>query len=253
MHVGGLIVRHSIGTEERAAAIAARAARVLKHLASAFNDAPQVEVFVVGPEDWVTVGEGVPYGMPLAVPGKVVAPVGAAGWLVEHFRSVDGISEALTDPAEMTAFVDCVVAHELTHLTETFDTDTWASSLGPMWVSELYANLGMWGYFAEEEPAELRRIVQLAEATRAAGVDRWPVRELERMPESLQHGPGHYVWFQMLLILLARHIWETTGPTALATYRATLDGKSLSPAETVAALDEIAPGLAERLHRWPSV
>lgn len=253
LRVDGLTVRYSPGAGDRAAAIAARAARVLKRLDALLGNSPAVEVFVVGPEDWVAVGEGVPYGMPLAVPGKVVAPVDAAGWVVEHFRKIDGIPEALTDPVELTAFVDCVVAHELTHLTETFDTQTWASSLGPMWVSELYANLGMWGYLAEEEPAELDRIAQLAEASRAAGADGWPVRDLERMPESLHYGPGHYVWFQMLLILLARHIWETAGAAALAAYRTHFDGKSRSPAETVAALDEIAPGLAERIHRWPAV
>jgi hypothetical protein len=161
--------------------------------------------------------------------------------------------DALADPVEMTAFVDCVVAHELTHLTEAFDPTTWASSLGPMWVSELYANLGMWAYFAQEEPAELHRIAQLADASRAAGAHGWPVRDLDRMPESLQHSAGHYVWFQMLLILLARQIWETTGPPALAAYRSALHGKSLSPTETVAALDEISPGLAQRLHRWPAI
>jgi hypothetical protein len=253
LRADGLVIHHSAGADERARTIGSRAARVRRRLHSLLGAAPQFEVFVVGPQDWPAVGEGAPYGMPVAIPGKVVVPVSPAEWLVEHFREVDGLPEALTGHVEMTAFVDSVVAHEVTHLTEVDDERTWASSLGPMWVSELYANVGMWVYFAEDEPADLDRIARLAEASRAAGADRWPVHELDRMPESFEHGPGHYVWFQMLLILLARQIWETAGSSALAAYRAALDGKGLSTVETVAALDRIAPGLAERLERWPAI
>jgi hypothetical protein len=253
LQMDGLVVHHSAGAEHRAKTIGSRAARVVGYLGSAVGQVPEVEVFVVGADDWAAVGEGVPYGMPFAVPGKVVAPLSAADWLVEYFTGLNGLPETVTDPVEITAFADCVVAHELTHLTEEYDEQTWASSLGPMWVSELYANLGMWAYLAEAEPAELERVTQLAEASQAAGAERWPVHDLARMPESLGHGPGHYVWFQMLLILLARHIWETAGPSALARYHEAFHNHGLSSAETVAALDRIAPGLAELLERWPAI
>ena len=251
----------SPGTEPRSTDVAARADRAYRWLCEQTGRSPQFTLFVVGRNDWDTVAEVPLYGMPQALPGKVVTSPDPADWWVDYVDALrphlpadelDRLDTVFGDPHDFTTLADLVVTHEITHLFHEIDPVTWASEFPEDWVMELFANLGMWGYLAEVEPDDLILLSTMVSAARAVGPHPWPMRELGLMGQSMQASTSNYVWYEFMLIGLAQSIWETGGAETLPVFQRTLGDPTLDRATVVDRLRQLDPAVADAVRDWPS-
>lgn len=252
----------SPGARSRADAVAERCRRALEWLAGVFGERPPLTLIVAGRADWDQVALIPLYGMPHAIGGLLVTGVEPAGFWADYTEALlpdlpTAERQRLTavygePPALGERFADLVVAHELGHLFHDYDEQTGLTDFPRLWVAELFANVGMHGYIAELEPQELPALETVCQLTWQAPVARWPVRELNRMEQSLATGPLNYVWFQLRLLVIAKTIWQADGATALRAFRNNLRQATLTDDQIIDTIDGIAPLAAQALHDWPA-
>lgn len=144
-----------------------------------------------------------------------------------------------------------MIAHELTHLYHEFDEGTGETDFPRLWLAELFANIGFYGYIAENEPKELQVLEAICELSALAGSEIWPVGALDRMGEGLAAGPHNYIWFEFLLILIAKQIWDHSGADGFITFRDQLRAPTLTDDEILDHLNEITPAAADTVRTWP--
>jgi hypothetical protein len=196
-----------------AGAVADRADRVMTWLETRLGPGPRPPLYVVGPDDWAGVALIPIYGMPHAFPDRVVVGASPAEFWNDYLATVR---------ASDAGFVDLLVAHELTHLFHDYDTTTGQTDFPHLWLAELFANIGYYGYTAEIEPQILPALDAVADASFAMDHQRWPVTRLNDMESSLADGPLNYCWLQFLLIRIARSLWRADPAAALSKFRRTL-------------------------------
>ncbi len=250
------------GHEAEGRAVAERTDRVLHWLDAIFGTRPSTTLYVAGPADWDRVAAIPLYGMPHAVTDRVVtSPTPAPFWR----DYIDTIEPSLTDadrtrlravygdPPDLGGrFADLVIAHELTHLFHEFDEATGDTDFPRLWLAELFANIGLYGYVAEIEPDQLPVLETICELSAAAGSQLWPVRALNRMGDGLADGPLNYIWFEFLLILIAKRIWHAGGADAVTAFRDTLRDPAVSDDQILERLADIDPDIAVAAQQWPS-
>jgi hypothetical protein len=251
----------SDGDRARGREVAGRTGRVLQWLRAIFGTDQSTTLYVVGPRDWALVAAIPLYGMPHAVPDRVVTSSTPAPFWREYTDRIGpalpaaGMSRLRTvygDPPDLgDRFADLVIAHELTHLYHEFDEGSGETDFPRLWLAELFANIGLYGYVAENEPDQLPVLETICELSALAGPELWEVRELDRMEEGLATGPQNYIWFEFLLILIAKHIWHHGGPDGFVTFREHLRAPTLTDDEILHRLGALAPEAAVAVKRWP--
>ena len=252
----------SVGHDAEGRAIARRTGRVLDWLATLFRTRPSTTLYVAGPADWDRVAAIPLYGMPHAVADRVVTSTTPAPFwrdytdrIEPHLTEADRtrLRAVYGDPPDLGGrFADLVIAHELTHLFHDFDEATGETDFPRLWLAELFANIGLYGYVAEREPDQLAVLETICELSVAAGPELWPVRALNRMGDGLTEGPLNYIWFEFLLILVARRIWQAGAADAFTAFRDTLRDRTLSDERILARLANIHPDVAAAAQRWPA-
>ena len=156
------------------------------------------------------------------------------------------------DPPDLgSRFADLVIAHELTHLFHEFDEASGDTDFPRLWLAELFANIGFYGYVAEIEPDQLPVLEAICELSAAAGSQLWPVRALNRMGDGLAEGPLNYIWFEFLLILIAKRL-APGAADAFTAFRDTLRDATLSDDQILDRLADIDPNIAVAAQQWPS-
>jgi hypothetical protein len=193
---------------------------------------------------------------------KVVTSPSPARWWRDYLdalrphppaSSLAEVASVYGDPPDFTTLADLIVVHELTHLFHEIDPVTWASEFPADWVMELFANIGMHGYLAVQEPGLLTLLSTMARATRAAGPDPWPMTNLDAMGQSMQASTINYVWYEFMLVGFAESIWNTGGADAMVAFQRTLGDPSLRPDEVLDRLDAIDAAVAEAVRSWPTL
>lgn len=250
------------GFEDKARTIAERAARAGEWLAAIFGPSPTaVSVYVPDEASWAQVAPVPIYGMPQIDAGKVVlSATSVAFWrsytnLLDRGLDDDGrqrLREAYGNPPELgERFADLVVAHELTHHFDGgYRSGAGSARFPRLWLAELFANIGFYGYVAEVEPDQLPTLVTICELSTAAGSDLRTPKNLDRMGEG---GAENYVWFQSLLILVARRLWTVHGAKALLRCRDELGDSRLTPKAVLERLARLDADAADAIRRWPDV
>ena len=151
--------------------------------------------------DWDAVAAIPIYGMPESVPGRIVTSPEPAQWWQDYWDSLrpdlpapalDKVTQAYGRPPDFTIMADLVAVHELTHLFHDIHPVTWASEFPEIWVMELFANLGMYGYVATHHPEHLPLLHSLTGATLAAGTAPWRFTALDAMGDSMRGRVEHY-------------------------------------------------------------
>ncbi len=240
--------------------MAERAERALHWLATLFGPEPTPPLYVVGPEDWNRVARVPVYGLPHTFPDRtVVSTTPASFWrdytdvlnpLLTEAGTV-GLLDVYGDPPDLGAeFPDLLVVHELTHLYHAYDEATDTTDFPRLWLAELFANIGLYGYVTEVEPAKLPLVEAISHASYSAGPQPWTVQDLNHMAASLAEGPLNYCWFEFMLIRLAQQIWELGGSAAFAQVHDTLR-KPLTDDEILSRLADIHPDIAATVRQWP--
>jgi hypothetical protein len=245
------------GGESRGRSVAQRAAQTIAWLDQVVGMPKAPPLFVLGPEDWNKFALIPLYGMPHVDSTRiVVGQEPAAFWsslthqITPHLQpeGLRRLHNVYGMPPDLGVFADLLVSHELSHLAH---GDSWPESPVAFWVTELAANLGLHGYVSEVEPAELTRLQTIFEVTWHAPSSHWPVRELHRMADSLEGDGSNYVWFEFGLQIIAKRMWEASGPAALQRIVAALRGPALDHDQVVDLLETIDSDVARAIRHWP--
>ena len=251
----------SAGGADRAVAAAERCRRALDWLAGIFGERPAFKLIVANRQDWERVALVPIYGMPHAWPGIVVTGMEPSDFWDDYTAALladlapddrQRFTTVYGDPPQLgERFADLVVVHELTHLFHNYDEQTGLTDFPRLWLTELFANIGLHGYVTENEPDQLPMLQTVCRLTRDAPATRWPVTDLNRMEASFATGPLNYVWFELRLIAIAETIWHAGGTDAIRAFRGTLTAADLSDAQILDTLHAIAPHAGTALRRWP--
>src|SRR5680860_624049 len=246
----------SPGAEARARAVGERAERAIAWLTGILGPAPTPAAFVVGPGEWPGVTELPIYGLPHvdrmddgsvgdlhwkmvmgAEPGGFWRDVYAFIWTHLDPEGQADVRGAYGDADGFSAcFPDLIVVHELAHLFQGEHGPAELDGAAPdryfprQWVSELFANLALYGYLAEVEPSELQTLETICLGAGRVPRSETPVRALDDMYRSLefQNGAVLYCWYQFLLIMGAKRIWQRVGRDGLRSYYQTLNRPDMS-------------------------
>ena len=253
----------SAGTEGRAREIGKRTSQALGWLANVFGEGRNLELAVAGRSDWERVADVPVYGMPQAFGNRVtLSPDPAEFWqeavdllwpdLSESTR--DSLRGVYGDPPDVGGrLADLIAVHELTHLYHEYDEATGRMDFPRLWLAELFASIGMYGYIAEEEPEQLPTVSAIARATREIRREHMPVIELRDMERTFEFGAVFYVLYQFLLIGLAERIWEGSAMGGLREFRDRLRNPEMTDAEIVATLSGIHPDASRIVRSWPDL
>lgn len=251
----GFKVSVSAGAELRGKVTAERAARALDWLAGALGVRPSLRLCVADESDWEVVAPVPLYGMPQAWGDLVIVPAGPSPLVDEQYaafapyvtaRTAAGVRAAYGDPPDLAGFFDLLLVHELTHL---FHEQVWREQ-PELWLLELHANLGLFGYLADQEPDRLSGVRAFAGCARDVPAEVAPVRRLAEMELAFDGGgPVNYSWYQLRLIALADELWSAGGAGLFRRMHerfADRDAGSVSLAE----LASIDPVLAVAAEGW---
>jgi hypothetical protein len=243
----------SAGSEPRARAIAARTERAHRWMTGVLGFSPRVVLHVLGPEDWAELARIPVYGFPHPGADGVAIFVAATDSALfdEALKLIVADLPASERPAfdavygsppSLGRFIDLLALHELAHLYHLqlpFD-------IPRRWLKELFCNVALEGYLADEEPDELPVVETLARAALHIDPQRMPVRELERMDEADEL---NYSWFELRFHEAAIRIWQAGGRELLKRMYDTLAADFASGRET--KLDDIHPTIGDVERTWP--
>jgi len=138
---------YSPGNEERARIIAERCEKAMNYVNRLVGFRPKVSLFVLNPEHWKKYATFPVYGM--------------ADQIKRAYTVGDGT-------LSMTAFFDLLALHELGHAFH----EQAGLTMPRLWIQELFSNLMLHTYIAENEPEKLPVLEIFPETVVAAGGER---------------------------------------------------------------------------------
>lgn len=245
----------SEGLVPRARELAARGARALSFLASTLGMSTEMALLVLGPEDWDG-RSGFPlYGMPNYVAGNVVvAGEPSDFWrgfveLVAEADSADlealGEAYGASGEIDLSSFFDLLAIHEIGHHFHHVGRVRFPR----LWLMELFCNLCLHVYVAEQEAEALPVLECLPAVVAAISPDRFPHRDLRAFEQLYNRiPPQNYGWYECRLHVAAKRVYDAGGPAVL---RRLWDRFRLSDAELAIALEELEPELLRVQSDWP--
>lgn len=258
----GIKTYYSPGNEERARIIAGRCEKAIQYTNSLIRFAPQVSLFILNPEHWDQYATFPVYGMPHYTDAQhlVIAAQDNDFWksfipplhqlpkelsqkIIEAYAQDDG---TLT----MTGFFDLLAIHELGHA---FHLQA-GLDMQRLWMQELFCNILLHTYVAENEPSNLPALEVFPEMVVAggtAGLEHTTLADFEKLYDNMD--PRNYGWYQCRLHVAAKHIYNADGEKALTkTWKALLQTNGeMTDAELAAYFEKnVNPELAQVLTKW---
>lgn len=197
---------HSPGAGERAKFIGTRCDRVLEYYKNQIGF--DVTVLVLNPEDWGKHTTFPVYGMPHYKNDKtlIVASQDNDFWK-SFIPSLDKLPAELANQIASTysdkngnlsieAFFDLLAVHELGHAYH-YQGDL---TMQRRWMGELFPNIMLHTYIAENEPEFLPALTVFPKMVLAGGTENLKYTSLidleNRYEEIGQHYPKNYAWYQ---------------------------------------------------------
>ena len=242
----------------RARDIAERTARALAFLGSMLDVAPEIALLVLDPGDWTGRAAHPVYGMPNYDGAGNLVVAGAPSDFWRGF--VDLVAD--TQPAELTTlaavydrdggidlspFFDLLAVHELGHRVH----QVGGVRFPRLWLAELFCNLCLHTYVAEEEPGTLPVLEAFPAVVAAVPPERVEHSDLAVFEQLYDRMPPHnYGWYQCRLHAAAKRVYDAGGPAVL---RGLWTRFRVADEKLVSALDAIEPELARVLLEWPTV
>jgi hypothetical protein len=207
----------SRGGAERALDIAERTQKAVAWLTGMVSMPTIPPLFVLDMDDWHRAALIPHYGLAHANRSRIVVGQQPSPFLVRlvermrpNLNTSDSarLTEVYGDPPGFSRFADLLVCHELTHLADRpsqldpGDRGGWSRHPRVLWVSELFANLGLQGYIQTNSPEELPALETLYEAISRTEPPPWRYTRLGDMYDAMMT-PGididNYVWFEFRL------------------------------------------------------
>ena len=252
----GFPVSYTTTSEARARFVAGRMKNAVAWIEQQVGIRSVPWLFVVGPDEWDQVSLGHPYGLPHVGQGRIVVGHDAGSlWegLLDTYAAqatADGWNRLTTvygDPPDLSPFTDLLVVHELGHVTH---GEPWTDDPVGFWLDELASNVILHGYVEEVEPRSLPDLETLFEVIWETPPDIWPVRDLNRMAESLAGDGTNYLWLEFGLQTLAGRLWRSAGATALRGIVDLLRGPARPLDEVLDTLATYDSEVAHTLRHW---
>jgi hypothetical protein len=220
-------VYYSGGQEERAKTIATRCQKAIDYNSKLFDFKPEVTLVILSPEDWSKHTSFPVYGMPHYTDQKtlIVASSDNAFWK-SMVPPLDGLSSAVVSNIKntysredgslsMQPFFDLLVLHELGHAFHIQGK----LNMQRKWMGELFCNILLHTYIAENEPAQLDALTLFPHMVENAGTSGYKFTSLpdfeNKYREIAEQHPVNYGWYQCRLQNAAKNIYDAGGTASL--------------------------------------
>lgn len=256
---------YSEGTGERAEMLSKRCDRVMNYYSGILGFSPNVTLLVLNPEDWPNYTNFPVYGMPhyndeqtlivasedndfwrSFIPPLEVLPEGLAGQIRHTYTDEQG-------HVSMKDFFDLLAIHELGHAFH-FQAGL---TMQRKWIQELFANIFLHTYIAENEPQYLPALTvfpQMVIAGGKEGMKYTTLADLEsRYDEIGQQYPKNYGWYQCRWHAGAAEIYDQGGIAVMKNMWTSLKARNTAiPEQELASFLEknAHPSVAEMLTEW---
>jgi hypothetical protein len=209
----------STGLEPRAAAVARIAGSSWDYLAGLLEHRPDIQVLVLSEADWAEKCEVELFGLPNADKGTLTVAGTEAGWWSDlaSMAGDDRQAELATvyggpdGKLHFDDFFDLIAVHEVAHLFSEGQV-----VFPRMWLGELFANLALHVWVAQQAPDSLDTLTTLPRLAAQGSGDEFEHRsrdEFERLYSSV--GGPNYVWYQFRLQVAAAELYDGIGQVAV--------------------------------------
>lgn len=258
-----LKIYFSSGHKERAEQMAKLSHNAITYGEKLLNFKPSVTLLVLSPADWPQYTKFPVYGMPHYSNNEtlVVAAENNTFWKsfippLEQLPSslAAKIKEVYTLKGELTMqpFFDLLALHELGHAFH----QQGGLTMQRKWMGELFCNIFLHTYIAENEPARLPALTVFPNMVVASGTVGYSFTTLEQFEEhyeeiGTQH-PKNYGWYQCRLHSAARGIYDAGGREVLPKLWMALQSKEKKNDKELASqlLNEVHASVGDVLLTW---
>lgn len=211
---------YSPGNEERARIISSRCSKAIEYTQSLIHFKPQVSLYILNPEHWSKYATFPVYGMPhypddrrlviaaqdndfwkSFIPPLHELPKELSQKIIEAYAQDDG---TLT----MMGFFDLLAIHELGHAFH----EQAGLDMQRLWMQELFCNILLHTYVAENEPSNLAALEVFPEMVVAggtAGLEHTTLADFEKLYDNMD--PRNYGWYQCRLHVAAKNVYNAGG------------------------------------------
>lgn len=210
---------YSPGNEERARIIVTRCAKTINYISRLVGFTPTVSLFILNPEHWKKYATFPVYGMPHYSNERLIIASQNNDLWKSIFLPLDQLPKDLADKftqvyktgdgtLSMISFFDLLALHELGH---GFHIQA-GLEMHRLWMQELFCNLMLHTYIAENEPESLPELEVLPEAVVAVGTKGFEftaMTDFEKMYSSMDF--KNFAWYQCKLQIAAKNIYNSGG------------------------------------------
>lgn len=259
-------VHFSPGYEERTKDIAARVERASDYFSSLINLTPKIYLYVLDQDVWKKYASHPLFGMPHSFDSEdkgtnlVVASRDNEFWK-SFIPPPDKLSPELSENIKkaysdssgnltMRPFFDLLAIHELGH---GFHIQG-GLEMQRLWMQELFVNIMLHTYVAENEPENLPALTVFPEMVIESGIEGFKYTTLEDFEERYDNMSGqNYGWFQSRLHSAAKDIYNAGGKEVfIKLWNALKSNKQkLTDDELLKLLDEqVHPEVGNVLRKW---
>jgi hypothetical protein len=219
-------VYFSEGNEERANVVAARTDNVLTFYNELINFEPEVTMLILNPVDWSKFTGFPVYGMAHYMGNKTLVMASENNDFWDSFiPPIDQLPKELahnitstyvddTGSLTMQSFFNLLAIHEIGHAFH-FQAGV---NVQRMWMGELFCNILLHTYIAENEPEQLPVLTVFPQMVIAGGKEEYKFTSLtdveERYEEIGQQYPKNYGWYQCRWHSAAGDIYDAGGVEA---------------------------------------
>lgn len=211
---------YSAGNEERARIIVKRCEKTIQYVNGLVDFTPKVSLFILNPEHWKKYATFPVYGMPhypdqerlviasedndfwkSFIPPLEQLPVDLAAKIKQAYTTADGT-------LSMMAFFDLLALHELGHGFH----EQGGLTMQRLWMQELFCNIMLHTYIAENEPENLPALETFPEMVVAAGTTGYQYTTLADFEKRYDNmDPKNYGWYQCRLHVAGKNIYNAGG------------------------------------------
>ena len=256
----------SSGNDDRAKTVAERMDKVIEFYNKTIAFEPDVTLLILNPTDWPKHTTFPVYGMPHFDEQRdllIVASENNDFWNsfippIEQLPKelADKISTTYVDENSkltMQAFFDLLAIHELGHAYQ-YQAGVNAQR---MWMGELFCNILLHTYIAENEPEQLPALTVFPKMVIAGGKEEYKFTSLndieDRYEEIGQKYPKNYGWYQCRWHSAAGDIYDAGGTeTFVRLWKALSNQKEKLNDEKFAAMlsEKVHPSVANVMLKW---
>jgi len=250
-------VYFSTGNDVRAKTVAERMDRVLEYYNNLIAYEPEVTLLILNPTDWPKHTTFPVYGMPHYDDKRnllIIASENNEFWK-SFIPPIEQLPKELSDKISSTyvdengnltmhAFFDLLAIHEIGHAYH-FQAGV---NVQRMWMGELFCNILLHTYIAENEPEQLPALTVFPQMVIAGVKEEYKFTSLtdveERYEEIGQKYPKNYGWYQCRWHSAAGDIYDASGVEAFVKF-----WNAFSDQREKLNDEELAVFLSEKVHQ----